>query len=204
MTAVARIFRTETRIIREIEKDFAKPYYTTDEITASVLLWAKKHDRWPRGDDWGDFEFSQTTFSRRFRTRQTDGLTGFQEFLLRSNSDTWIQRNLTAKLVLDIGNLTVRRLAFDRYGTENVIRQGGGHKIQHDEYGTLWQLPTDNTRDNRVLYVEVVNKTKNPKGRYDHYFLRVPATCQTARQAVAWTFSRGTGTPAVPLFTAES
>jgi hypothetical protein len=36
--------------------------------------------------------------------------------------------------------------------------------------------------------VHVVNKTPEPDGSYKDYFLCVPPTMRTAREAVAWTF----------------
>ena len=39
--------------------------------------------------------------------------------------------------------------------------------------------------------VEVVNSTPEPDGSRKTYFLRVPPTIGTAREAVAWTFGLG-------------
>jgi hypothetical protein len=36
--------------------------------------------------------------------------------------------------------------------------------------------------------VRVKNSTPEPDGTYKEYFLRVPPTIKTAREAVAWTF----------------
>ena len=41
--------------------------------------------------------------------------------------------------------------------------------------------------------VEVVNSTPEPDGSRKTYFLRVPPTITTAREAVAWTFALGAG-----------
>ncbi len=38
--------------------------------------------------------------------------------------------------------------------------------------------------------VKVVNSAPEPDGTFKDYFLRVPPTMQTARQAVAWTFGK--------------
>lgn len=108
---------------------------------------------------------------------------------------------LTPELVLSIPNITVRRNVIARYGIEKLIRNGGGEKIQQDDFGSLWRLPSDGV-DPYMQYVEVVNKTPqmnektgkyvtDKKGDYifDHYFLRVPPDVATARAAVAWTFS---------------
>lgn len=204
VAAVARIFRTDVKTIRKIERDFAKPYYTTDELTAAVLIWARKNQRWPSGSDWNEFSFHETTFRRRF-----NGLQGFQRFLLNVYDDDWIKKNLTGTLALQFINITDRRRVFEMFGVENVIKGGGGVIVQKDDYGTLWQLPRDNEIDFRTLYVEVVNSTKNEKGKYDHYFLRVPPSITTARQAVRWTFNlldeRFTGTELTePIFGAQS
>ena len=36
--------------------------------------------------------------------------------------------------------------------------------------------------------MEVVNATAEPDGSHRRYFLRVPPTARTAREAVGWTF----------------
>jgi hypothetical protein len=45
------------------------------------------------------------------------------------------------------------------------------------------------TTEEPVTYVEVVNSTPEPDGTRRTYFLRVPPTVQSAREAVAWTFA---------------
>ena len=60
--------------------------------------------------------------------------------------------------------------------------------LDHDErYGTLWvrRIPDDEP----IMIIEVVNRTREPDGRFKHYWLRVPPTMRTAREAVAWTFN---------------
>src|SRR5258708_19796990 len=36
--------------------------------------------------------------------------------------------------------------------------------------------------------IEVINRTPEPDSSFKHYWLRVPPTMRTAREAVAWTF----------------
>ncbi len=43
-------------------------------------------------------------------------------------------------------------------------------------------------RDEPIVMVEVLNSTPEPDGTRKTYFLRVPPTMRTAREAVAWTF----------------
>ena len=54
--------------------------------------------------------------------------------------------------------------------------------VHEDDFGRLW----DTGRDARVL--EVVNATPEKDGYSHHYYLRVPPSVRTAREAVAWTF----------------
>jgi hypothetical protein len=42
--------------------------------------------------------------------------------------------------------------------------------------------------DEPLVMVKVRNSTPEPDGAYKDYFLRVPPTMRTAREAVAWTF----------------
>ncbi|MCV0384784.1 MAG: hypothetical protein K5799_15285 [Erythrobacter sp.] len=44
--------------------------------------------------------------------------------------------------------------------------------------------------DEDIVMVEVQNATPEPDGSRKTYFLRVPPTMSTARQAVAWTFGK--------------
>ena len=43
-----------------------------------------------------------------------------------------------------------------------------------------------------ILAVQVVNQTPEPDGSFREFWLRVPPTVMTARQAVAWTFGLST------------
>ena len=42
--------------------------------------------------------------------------------------------------------------------------------------------------DEPLMLVKVLNSTPEPDGSFKSYFLRVPPTVTTAREAVAWTF----------------
>jgi hypothetical protein len=58
--------------------------------------------------------------------------------------------------------------------------------MQADDYGKLsrYELPGDEP----LVMVEVVNATPEPDGTHHIYWLRVPPTVGSAREAVAWTF----------------
>jgi len=98
-------------------------------------------------------------------------------------------------------NAEVRRAMIERYrhgeeihGAAAFIRDAGGERLDHDErYGTLWRRLIRGSRsappDEPIVMIEVVNRTREPDGRFRHYWLRVPPTMRTAREAVAWTFN---------------
>ena len=67
------------------------------------------------------------------------------------------------------------------------LRDAGCERIDHDEAcATLWRRRIK--CDEAIVMLEVVNSTREPDGRFKHYWLRVSPRMKTARQAVAWTF----------------
>ena len=96
-------------------------------------------------------------------------------------------------------NVEVRRVLVERMGLERLVRERGAALIHEDETGRLWRrglsvgaTPTWGPRrlvDEPVSFVEVINATPEADGSRRTYFLRVPPTIDTAREAVAWTFS---------------
>ena len=96
-------------------------------------------------------------------------------------------------------NAEARRAMIERYrhgedihGAAAFIRDAGGERLDHDERcGTLWlrRIPGDEP----IMIIEVVNRTREPDGHFKHYWLRVPPTMRTAREAVAWTFNMPAG-----------
>ena len=44
--------------------------------------------------------------------------------------------------------------------------------------------------DEPLVMIEVINSTQEPDGSFKTYFLRVPPNCETAKEAVAWTFNK--------------
>ena len=96
-------------------------------------------------------------------------------------------------------NAEVRRVMIERYrhgkeihGAAAFIRDAGGERLDHDEcYGTLWRRTLPN--DEPIVMIEVVNRSREPDGSFKRYWLRVPPTMGTAREAVAWTFNMRAG-----------
>ena len=84
-------------------------------------------------------------------------------------------------------NAEVRRVMLERYGWAKFMQDSGAQRIDHDErWGTLYRR--DIADDEPLVMVEVINRSPEPDGSFRHYTLRVPPTCRTALEAVAWTF----------------
>ena len=100
-------------------------------------------------------------------------------------------------------NAEVRRVMIERFGSDRYMREAGGRVVDRDpspEIGTLWRL--DIGGDEALCLLEVKNST--PEGVWKDgvlhpeirdgvpyhkvYWLRVPHTVTTAREANAWTW----------------
>jgi hypothetical protein len=93
-------------------------------------------------------------------------------------------------------NLEVRRALIERMGRRRYLSLSGAVVVARDETGLLWRrrLPSRRDEPQRALcFVEVINGTCEPDGTRRHYFLRVPPTSRTAREAVAWTYGLAAG-----------
>jgi hypothetical protein len=93
---------------------------------------------------------------------------------------------LTTQKIFDEGNAEVRRVMLERFGEERFLLESNTRPVHSDEFGTLYFRPLDN--DEPLVMVKVKNSTMEPDGTFKDYFLRVPPTVKTAREAVAWTF----------------
>ncbi|WP_159589678.1 DUF6745 domain-containing protein [Chelativorans xinjiangense] len=79
-----------------------------------------------------------------------------------------------------------RRVLIQRYGLGRYCVEAGASEIQHDDCGRLYRLRQG--LGEPLMAVRVVNHTPEPDGSLREFWLRVPPTATTARQAVAWTF----------------
>jgi hypothetical protein len=95
---------------------------------------------------------------------------------------------LDPMLALQHPNVEVRRVLADRIGYEAIIAASGIRPTGADETGTLWHLPAVDEWEEPLALVEVENSTFEDDGSRKRYFLRVPPTCRTPREAIAWTF----------------
>ena len=64
-----------------------------------------------------------------------------------------------------------------------IVREG---QRQCDRCGALYWL--DQRFDEPIVAVRVINHTPHADGSFEEFWLRVPPSMQTAREAVAWTF----------------
>lgn len=108
---------------------------------------------------------------------------------------------LTARQITNEPNAEVRRVMLERFGAARYLRELGAEpiSIEHVPCGDAeWCSHTaehhqvklyraDLRDDEPLVIVEVVNSTPEPDGEWKHYFLRVPPTVRSAREAVAWT-----------------
>jgi len=83
-------------------------------------------------------------------------------------------------------NVEIRRIMIERYGLEDFVRDAAARKIQEDQYGVLYRKEI--LGDEPMVIVKVTNSTPELDGASKNYFLRVPPSISTAREAVAWTF----------------
>jgi hypothetical protein len=79
----------------------------------------------------------------------------------------------------------VRRCMIDIMTPKRFVEEGGAYAVARDDTGVLWRK---RWRWEAWAAVEVVNGTPEPDGTHKHYFLQVPATVRTPREAVAWTY----------------
>jgi hypothetical protein len=79
----------------------------------------------------------------------------------------------------------IRRCMIDILTPQRFIAEGGAYRVSHDETGVLWR---QRWRWEAWAAVEVVNGTAEPDGTHKHYFLQIPPTVRSAREAVAWTY----------------
>lgn len=79
-----------------------------------------------------------------------------------------------------------RWVLIERYGLGRYLLESGASEIQRDDCGRLYRLTR--LRSEPLAAVRVVNRTPEPDGSAREFWLCVPPTMTTARQAVAWTF----------------
>jgi hypothetical protein len=101
----------------------------------------------------------------------------------------WLIAQLPRLRMQDIqaqANAELRRVMLESYGFDRYLRDAGATRVHQDGTGILWRAEFDD--DQPLVMVEVLNATPEPDGTHRTYWLRVPPTVGSAREAVAWTF----------------
>lgn len=94
--------------------------------------------------------------------------------------------SITLDRIASERNSEIRRVLMEKYGIARYVPDLGGEIIHRDLYGVLYRAVTPS--DGPIVLVKVLNSTPEPDGTFKEFFLRVPPTISTAREAVAWTF----------------
>ncbi len=100
-------------------------------------------------------------------------------------------QSITVEQIEKEKNVETRSILVERYGLERFIIDSGARKIHEDECGVLYHkvfTSHDSLTDEPLVVVMVDNSTPEPDGTRQRFFLRVPPTIKSAREAVAWTF----------------
>jgi hypothetical protein len=95
---------------------------------------------------------------------------------------------ITVKEIESEANVEVRRVMIEKYGQSRFLLDSDAKEIHKDDWGTLYSKEVP--EDEPLVIVKVVNSTPEPDGSYRDYFIRVKPDCQTALEAVAWTFDK--------------
>jgi hypothetical protein len=115
----------------------------------------------------------------------------------------WVITNperITTMRIAEEENAELRRVFLDRYGHDRFIADSGAVPVHADDFGSLYRI--DLAGDEPLVIVRLINSTPElgresglvqaPDGSWRKlYWLRVPPTIKTAREAVAWTFNQG-------------
>lgn len=96
--------------------------------------------------------------------------------------------SITVKRIEEERNLEVKRIMINRYGLSKFMADSKAIIVQTDDYGDLMRKEVPG--DEAIVMVKLVNSTAEPDGTFKDYFLRVPPTIKTAREGVAWSFSK--------------
>jgi hypothetical protein len=106
---------------------------------------------------------------------------------------------ITALLIRIEANAERRRCMIERFGIERFLRELDAKLVSEDDSGRLWRVDFARAEDYAVLEVE--NGTLEPDGTRRRYFLCVPPSMQSPREAAAWTYGLSPGQYAVAVRT---
>lgn len=96
--------------------------------------------------------------------------------------------SLSVEEVLDHKNSEVRYVGMKIIGMDKVLSHSSTKIVHKDEEKDMILFQFDGGLSEPVSYLKVVNSTQEPDGTYKNYYLCVPPSMKTCKQAVAWTF----------------
>jgi hypothetical protein len=129
-----------------------------------------------------------------------NGVSASRRFIEEPPTIPYINRQVNAER---------RRVLIERYGEERYLKEMHAQLRSEDDYGKLWvirgrEIPFSgqmewttsgvwsrrgpNRRREDTVFVEVINSTSEPDGTFRKYFLRVPPSTKTPKQAIGWSF----------------
>jgi hypothetical protein len=133
---------------------------------------------------------------RQWRTLPADHLLAleapFQRPLLESVGFRPIIERAEISKIMSLSDIALRQDLIGATSAQKFLdlSRRGGLEVQQigaaDDYGRLLSISLPDDEDYRV--VEVLNSTPEPDGSFKNYYLRVPPSIQSPREAVAWTF----------------
>ena len=94
--------------------------------------------------------------------------------------------SITGPAIIAEQNAEVRRAMIERIGYARFLAEVKAKEIDRDpdpRWGTLFEVP-----DVPVRFVKVRNCSPEPDGTFKDYVLAAPRECQTAKDAVLWTW----------------
>jgi hypothetical protein len=120
-----------------------------------------------------------------------DGYTIFCIRGIRVNERYVLQpETITVEEIEKESNQEIRRILIERYdachGVGSFITNSGAVLVHEDGFGQLYRKEL--AGDEPIVMVRVENSTPEPDGHFKIYWIRVPQTVTTAREAVAWSF----------------
>lgn len=108
---------------------------------------------------------------------------------IRIPSHYWNKpEKLTINEVLKNENAEIRYVGIKIIGIEKVMQNELTKIIHIDKEKNQVLFSIDKIFIDPIFFVKVVNSTQETDGTYKNYFIAVPPTMKTCKQAVAWTF----------------
>lgn len=87
-----------------------------------------------------------------------------------------------------------KRVLIERFGPDKYLKAMNAQKVNEGPEGILWRVGTAGWGEEDIVMIQVTNATAEPDGTFREFFLRVPASMTTVKDAVAWTFGKDSRT----------